>query len=401
MRHLDLQMYCVDSLITRVVQPFLRQGIHLLVVGLLIVLASCASRPDETAAIRTITPQEAIDPNLIPTASSNTAYTSEDNRHTVLALSAGGADGAYGAGVLAGWSASGERPTFDVVTGVSTGALLAVFAFLGPEYDELVRELYTTQTNQTIFRNRGLGAVFGDSLYDNAPFKAQIEKYVTPTVLRKVAEEYVKGRRLYVATTNIDAGELVIWDMGKIALGGRTNPLQHFQKVLRASASVPGYFQPVYIKPKRGVQLRQAHVDGGVKEPILYANFMGVSKEQKRQLFMIINGTTRRFNASTPVKANLASISRKTISELIRELQRETIYRHYVSSQNSGMDFFMTSIPDSIPIADKTLDFDPVRMDRLYRAGLAEGLKGVEAWARQPDISHVTRASSSTSAPQE
>ena len=401
MRHLDLQMYCVDSLTVQAFRSLLRQSTHLLVICLLVLLVSCASRPDEAEAIRTITPQEAVDPNSSPTALLNSAYTSKDNRHTVLALSAGGADGAYGAGVLAGWTASGERPKFDVVTGVSTGALLAVFAFLGPEYDELVRELYTTQTNQTIFRKRGIGAIFGDSLYDNAPFKAQIEKYITPAILQRVAEEHVKGRRLYVATTNIDAGELVIWDMGNIALGGRTNPLQHFQKVLRASASVPGYFQPVYIKPKRGIQLRQAHVDGGVKEPVLYANFMGASTEKERQLFMIINGTTRRFNASTPVKASLASISRKTISELIRELQRETIHRHYVNSQKSGMDFFITSIPDNIPIASKTLDFDPVRMERLYRAGLAEGLKGIEAWARQPNARYAAKSLASVNAPQE
>lgn len=348
-------------------------------------LASCATRPDETAEIRTLTPQEAVNVNSpgvieLPGAAA-------DRHHTVLALSAGGADGAFGAGVLTGWSASGTRPEFDVVTGVSTGSLLAVYAFLGPQYDGLVRELYTSQTNAQIFRKRGLEAVLSDSLYDNGPLKAQIEEYVTEELLAKVAAEYAKGRRLYVATTNIDAGELVIWDMGKIATGdggGRANAVQHFQKVLRASAAVPGYFQPVYIKPKRGVQLRQAHVDGGVKEPVLYHDFMARTAVRKKTLYMVINATTRRFNASRPVEPTLASISRKTISELIRELQRDTIFRHYVSATNRNMNFRMTSIPDSIPIAQEALNFDPKRMRRLFRAGYEIGLAGSNTWIEKP-----------------
>ncbi|MEL7430142.1 MAG: patatin-like phospholipase family protein [Pseudomonadota bacterium] len=355
------------------------------VVLLACMLSACIVRPQESVVIRTQTPLEAVDPDARGPSLQNAAVDStNDNVHTVLALSAGGADGAYGAGVLAGWTAKGTRPEFDVVTGVSTGALLAVLAFLGPEYDGLVQELYTNQTDRTIFRKRGLGGLFGDSLYDNAPFKEQIERYITQDILNQVAAEHAKGRRLYVATTNLDAGELVIWDMGLIAQGGRTNPLQHFQKVLRASASVPGFFEPVYIKPVRGVQLRQAHVDGGVKEPVLYAGFMGASSLENKKLYMIINGTTRRFNASQPVKASLASITQKTISELMRELQRDTIYRHYIEAREGGVDFHLTSIPDEIPIAQQSLNFDQKRMRELYQVGYREGLAGPETWNTKP-----------------
>ena len=346
-----------------------------------LVLAACASRPDEGETIRTVLPIEAVDP-ASPTESP--VQRLRDSDHTVLALSAGGADGAFGAGVLAGWTASGNRPKFDVVTGVSTGALLSVLTFLGPQYDALARELYTTQTNDQIFKSRGLNGLFSDSLYDNSPLKAQIEKYITADLLAKVAAEHQKGRRLYVATTNLDAGQLVIWDMGEIALGGRTNPVQHFQKVLRASAAVPGFFQPVYIKPQRGVQLRQAHVDGGVKEPILYADFMGRSAAPNKDLYMIINGSTRRFNDSVPVKPNLASIAQKTIFELMRELQSDTVYRHYTRAQNSGIRFHLTSIPDEIPISEKSLDFDPKRMQLLYDAGYKIGLQGPDNWNTKP-----------------
>jgi len=359
----------------------LSQMSKLLFVSFMLVLAACASRPEETAAIRTIVPTEAID---IVSPTEAPIQRTRDDRHTVLALSAGGPDGAFGAGVIAGWSQNGTRPQFDVVTGVSTGALLSVLAFLGPEYDNLAKELYTSQTNEDIFKSRGIGGVFGDSLYDNTPLQTQIEKHITQSVLNKIAAEHEKGRRLYVATTNLDAGELVIWDMGRIAMGGRTNPLQHFQKVLRASAAVPGFFQPVYIKPKRGVQLRQAHVDGGVKEPILYADFMGRSAASQKDLYIVVNGSTKRFNASQPVQANLRSIAQKTIFELMREIQSDTIFRHHSRAQRSGIDFHIASILDSIPIPNKSLDFDPVRMQKLYKAGFEIGLQGPDTWRTTP-----------------
>ncbi len=348
---------------------------------LCLALVACASRPEEATTTRTVLPTEAIDP-VSPNAVPSTR--NRDSSHSILAFSAGGADGAFGAGVMAGWTASGKRPKFDVVTGVSTGALLAVLSFLGPQYDNLAKELYTSQTNDTIFKSRGLNGLFSDSLYDNSPLKKQIEKHITASLLAEVAAEHNKGRRLYVASTNLDAGQLVIWDMGEIALGGRTNPVQHFQKVLRASAAVPGFFAPVYIKPQRGVQLRQAHVDGGVKEPILYSNFMGSSAAPQKDLYMVINGTTRKFNDSNPVKPNLASIAQKTIFELMRELQSDTIFRHYSRAKNSGIDFHLTSIPDDVPVSDKSLDFNPVRMRTLYDSGFEIGLQGPAKWNTKP-----------------
>lgn len=347
----------------------------------LLIVAGCATRPDEAADIRTILPTEAVDPQR---AVNHPSSRERDDHHTILAISAGGADGAFGAGIISGWTASGSRPEFDVVTGVSTGALLSVFAFLGPKYDDLARQLYTNQTNDTIFKSRGLNGLLSDSLYDNTPLKEQIEKFVTPSLLAEVAAEHDKGRRLYVATTNLDAGQLVIWDMGMIAKGGRTDPVQHFQKVLRASAAVPGFFQPVYIKPQRGVQYRQAHVDGGVKEPILYANFMGSSNAQRKDLYVIVNGTTRMFNDTNPVQPNLASIAQKTIFELMRELQSDTIFRHYSRARNSGINFHLTSVPDSITLSDKSLDFDPVRMRSLFDAGYEIGIKGPQNWNTTP-----------------
>lgn len=357
---------------------------------LLVMASACAERPQEAVATRTLLPMEAVDPDALPEQVLSTHGEADDGVHTVLALSAGGADGAYGAGVLVGWTKSGTRPQFDVVTGVSTGALMAVLAFLGPDYDDELQRFYTTQSNDKIFRKRGLDGLFGESLYDNGPLKSQIEEFITDDVLRRISAEYAKGRRLYVATTNLDAGELVIWDMGEIANGGRSDDKLHFQKVLRASAAVPAYFAPVYIKPQRGIQLRQAHVDGGVKEPVLVSGFMFPSdKKVKKELYMVINGNTVRENAAAPVKANLPDIAKKSIMEMMREIQTDTIFRDFVLAQNVGAKFHLTAIPDSIPLAQEGLNFEPERMNRLFQAGYAAGVNGTGQWLKEPP--HVNR----------
>lgn len=358
--------------------------------AILLVVASttaCVSRPPETVAIRTLQPMEAVDRNAtaeMVLARSASPQADEDGVHSVAAFSAGGADGAYGAGVLVGWSQSGKRPKFDVVTGVSTGSLMSVLAFLGPEYDRQLQTFYTTQSNDSIYKKRGLDGVLGDSLYDNGPLKAQIEAFVTQDVLNRIAEEHRKGRRLYVATTNLDAGDLVVWDMGEIATGTRTDSVQHFQKVLRASAAVPAFFPPVYIKPQRGIQLRQAHVDGGVKAPILVEGYMFPETKEPKALYMVVNGNTTRLNSSAPVSAKLTDIAQKSIVELMRQLQDEVVYRDFVLANNVGADFYLTQIPDSIPLATEGLNFDVKRMNQLFQAGFQDGLKGPAAWLREP-----------------
>lgn len=363
-----------------------RRSIRLLAVGVLVVaLSACvAARPKEAPAIRTLQPMEAVDTNATSAQIFNVARPADedDGVHTVLALSAGGADGAYGAGVLTGWTKSGTRPQFDVVTGVSTGALMAVLAFLGTEYDSMLESFYTTQTNDKIYK-AGTG-FFGESLYDNGPLKEQISAFVTQEVLDRIAAEHAKGRRLYVATTNLDAGVLVIWDMGEIANGGRSDDVQHFQKVLRASAAVPAYFPPVYIKPQRGIQLRQSHVDGGVKEPVLVKGFMFPEGKGKKELYMIINGNTTRLNASSPVSGKAMDVAKKSIVELMRQLQNDALYRDYVLAKNTGAKFYMTQIPDNIPLSEEGLNFEQARMQRLYNAGYQDGLKGPNNWHRDP-----------------
>ncbi len=197
-------------------------------------LVGCVIRPPESRDNRALTPAEAISVHDLVENPNLKLPDKLGSKVTILALSGGGADGAYGVGVLNGWTKTGTRPNFDIVTGSSTGALMAVFAFLGPQYDELLKTLYLSQKDSDIFRKKGIVGPFGDSLYDNTPLQRQIEKFVSSSVLREIAAEHKKGRRLYVSTTNLDSNELVIWDMGLLASGGaqgRSNSLQLFQKV--------------------------------------------------------------------------------------------------------------------------------------------------------------------------
>ncbi|MEL6948290.1 MAG: hypothetical protein AAFO73_11740, partial [Pseudomonadota bacterium] len=216
--------------------------------------------------------------------------------------------------------------------------------------------------------------------------KRQIEKHITAAVLAEVAREHLRGRRLYVATTNLDASKLVVWDMGLLASGGgrgRSNSLQMFQKVLRASAAIPVLFPPVYIKPKRGVQLRQAHVDGAVKAPVLLADFIFKRPAKKRELYIIINGTLAQENSFKAVAPNLKDIASMSVSGLLNELTQQVVYRGYVRAKNSGTAFYITAIPDSVPIASDALAFDQKRLRMLYRLGEAS-VQRSDFWWRSP-----------------
>jgi predicted acylesterase/phospholipase RssA len=165
--------------------------------------------------------------------------------HNYLAISGGGANGAFGAGLLIGWTATGERPEFTMVTGISTGALTAPFAFLGPDYDDEMQEVYTTTTTEDIARKRNpITAAFGDSVTDTAPLGALIAKYIDAEMIDAIAREHKRGRRLYVGTVNLDAGRSVIWNIGAIAASDYPQKASLIHQLLRASAAIPVAFPP-------------------------------------------------------------------------------------------------------------------------------------------------------------
>lgn len=354
-----------------------------------VVLTACVSRPAESPEYRAVTPSEAITISEEDTPARRALLTAPRDTVNVLALSGGGSDGAYGVGVLNGWSRAGTRPSFDIVTGVSTGGLIAVLAFLGSQYDELLRDLYVLQTDSGIFKRKGISGFFSDSLYDNTPLKEQIERVITARIIDKVAVEHAKGRRLYLATVNLDANELVGWDMGLLASGGadgRTDRVQLFQKVMRASAAIPVFFPPVYIKPKRGIQLRQAHVDGAIKAPVLLGDFVYRVPARKRNVYVIINGSLALRDAFRAVQPNIRSIASNAVGGLTRELTQQTVYRGYARARNTGSNFFLTAIPDEIrPLADP-LAFDREHLELLYTAGERAAQRDGFWWRSPPHL---------------
>ena len=182
-----------------------------------------------------------------------------------LAISGGGDNGAYGAGFLNGWTAAGTRPLFKVVTGVSTGALIAPFAFLGPKYDYVLERVYTTSSQADIFKKRGLiKGVTSDAMADSQPLANLIASYATRELLDEIAAEYAKGRILLVGTANLDSLEPVVWNMTAIAASQDPNALELFRRILLASASIPAAFPPVMIDVTvDGTTFQEMHVDGG------------------------------------------------------------------------------------------------------------------------------------------
>jgi hypothetical protein len=306
-------------------------------------------------------------------------HNTDENRRTMLFLSGGGADGAFGAGLLKGWSEKGGRPAFRIVTGVSTGALIAPFAFLGSEYDDFLEHMYTSMSASRIYLLKGLFSILGsDSISDTGPLRRVIEESITPQVLADVAREYGKGRMLFIQTTNLDAQRPVLWDMGLIAkVGGKTG-LRLFQQVMLASSSIPVIFPPVYFKSRAvGKAYDEMHVDGGTSSQIFIYGPMirpeeineaiGHSlKVQPHKVYLIINN--RLQVEYDPVRPKLADISASSISSLIRSQAMGAVYTLYAYCRRDGFDFNLAHIPAK-NYPEREDEFDPQAMRVLFETG--------------------------------
>src|SRR6185436_11731498 len=218
----------------------------------------------------------------------------------LLAISGGADDGAFGAGLLVGWTEHGDRPEFDLVTGISAGALIAPFAYLGSDYDRQLAGLFTSYSADQIYQSNVLSGLFGgNALADSAPLAQLIEQYVDARFLKRVAEERAKGRFLLIGTTNLDAQRPVYWDMGRIAQSKDPQAPELFRRVLLASASFPGIFPPVHIQVQAGGrQYEEMHVDGGTTREVFFtiADFRfndidrAIGRKVQRKLWIIRNG---------------------------------------------------------------------------------------------------------------
>lgn len=305
----------------------------------------------------------------------------------MLALSGGGADGAFGAGLLAGWTARGNRPEFEFVTGVSTGALIAPFAFLGPAYDARLRALYTSLSDAEVAVPRPLLALLAtDSLAETAPLARLIEANFTSDMMEAISREHRKGRVLLVGTTDLDLGRPIVWNLGAIAASGRPDALPLIRKILLASASIPGLFPPVlFASDTPGRQ--ELHVDGGVTNQLfLYATTVPLSsappsvRNRQRVAWIIRNGRFAEARAETP--RGLLPIASRSIAALIAANAAGDTYRAFVLLRRDGIAYNLASIPDSFDIKPAT-PFDRDYMTALFDKGFEAGRTG-SAWQTSP-----------------
>ena len=309
-----------------------------------------------------------------------------------LAISGGGSHGAFGAGLLVGWTASGRRPEFDLVTGVSTGALSAPFAFLGPRYDRQLREIYTRYgTEQLIQKQVIAGLLGGAAIADNSKLAGVIASYVDRRLLGAIAREHKRGRRLLISTTNIDAERPVVWDMGRIAEQNNNRSLKLFRKILLASAAIPAVFPPVVINVTAGGRkLQELHVDGGttgqvffLPPQLLIENIVRDSKRRRpktAELYIIMNGSlSPKFQA---VQARTTDIASRSLWTIMKQQAIGDLYKLYVEARNNRIKYHQASIPDRFTLVSKE-PFDLKYMKALFSFGAELGKRGYQ-WARLP-----------------
>jgi len=299
-----------------------------------------------------------------------------------LILSTGGEDGAFGAGLLGGWSKTGTRPEFSLVTGVSTGALIAPFAFLGSAYDEQLRDAYTTISAVDIFEVGGKG----ESFLDTWPLHSLIEKRVTPELLKAIAAQHARGRRLFILTTNLDAGRPVAWDIGAIATRGDKAALDLVRKVMVAAISIPGAFPPTFIEVEgNGRKFEEMHVDGGLADQFYIAPDSMLASTSTTKLpatdFYIIANMKLSSDFQLTERTTLSILSR-TVSAAIKFVTRNAIDRAYATAQRSGIGFYVAHVPASFSAPARGA-FDPDYMKALYEVGFARGAGG-EPFQRAP-----------------
>lgn len=311
----------------------------------------------------------------------------------VLVLSGGSDNGAFGAGLLCGWTEHGNRPTFKLVSGFSTGALIGLFAFLGPTYDGQLKEAYTTISAKNIFKVKSLFSMLtSESITDSRPLADLIAKYVDDMMLGDIAAGHREGRRLFATTTQLDSQRLVVWDLGAIAASGHPQALALFRKVLLASSALAGVFSPVYFEVQaEGQTYGEMHVDGATAgeaityehaiQPLTALQEVEIQVLQRpRRLFIIRNGQLRP--EWQEVKPQLLSIMPRALATLIKNQSVGDLYRLYYEAQRDGFDYHLAIIPEDFQ-GPQQERFDPAYMNQLFALGHEMACRGYP-WAKKP-----------------
>jgi predicted acylesterase/phospholipase RssA len=309
-----------------------------------------------------------------------------------LALSGGGGGGAYGAGVLNGWTESGRRPEFTVVSGVSTGALIAPFAFLGPAYDAQLGRIYTDGEAQSMISDPNpLKAIFGGGLFGSERLREFVERDIDDAMLAAIAREDKKGRRLLVVTTNLDAQRAVIWDIGAIAASGGPKAYKLCRDVLAASASIPVVFGPQLSDgAANGRSFQEMHVDGSVSTPVftlpdmfLFGDKTIAVGRARPDLYVIVN--TRIDPRFEVVPSETLKIVERSIDTLNRVGTQAALAQAYKFARSKGMGFHLSYIGEDAPVTSGS-GFETAAMRGLYAYGYEKAKKGSFWETKLPQI---------------
>ena len=349
-----------------------RWAIVLMMVSAVLLCAESGAQPAAGAGLRTYSDDSALAEHL----ATSEWRTPEDGSFDVLALSGGGPNGAFGAGVLAGWTARGDRPDFDHVTGVSTGALIAPFAYLGADWDDELRAAYLDDRTEQLMRRRLLSGLFAESMYSGRPLLELVDSYVTQEIVDAVAVASRSGRTLIVVTTDIDQQRSVAWDMGAIARLGGARARTLFRDVMVASASIPGIFPPVSIDVGAGAE---AHVDGGIAAPIYavpeaLADWKGgrLHTQAPVRIFMIANISVAPVPAVT--EGGAIAIRRRSLATSGKASMRAVLQLNAAVAARYGAAFRVISIPPGQ--SAQLTDFSQPVMAKLFDLGRGMAVDG-------------------------
>jgi predicted acylesterase/phospholipase RssA len=311
----------------------------------------------------------------------------------VLCLSGGGAYGAYSAGLLCGWTCRGDRPEFDVVTGISTGALIAPLAFLGPRYDGEMKRFYTTLENRDVYRLKPVRGLVSESLADNSPLADKGEGMLTPEVLAEVAAEHRKGRRLYVGTTEAESKRFVVWDLGAIACRGTPQDRELVKNVLLGSSAIPGFFPPAKITVDvDGRCFTERHVDGGVSQSLFfcppYLSADQRSDSSARDLagtnvYVVVAG--KLYADPEAMRPRALSLATKNMVTVLYAQTRGDLQRLYTACLLTGMNYRLASIPAEFPAPASSTEFEREAMTRMFDEG-AHQISSGSAWRDTPPL---------------
>jgi len=304
-----------------------------------------------------------------------------------LAISGGGDNGAFGCGLLVGWTEAGDRPEFQVVTGISAGALTAPFAFLGPAYDKQLRDMYTTISAADVFSDRGLiGGILHDAMYDTTPLGELISRAVDSPMMEAIAREYQKGRLLLIATTDLDAQRANIWNIGAIAASNNPGALDLVRKILRASSAIPGLFQPVMIDVELdGNPHQELHVDGGaIAQIFLYPPSIDIQNLAHRERKAYLIGNAREDPEWASVERQTLSIAGRAVATMIHFSGANDLLRIYFETQRDGVDYNLAFIGSDFSTPHSG-NFDKAYMNALFDYAYKQSRHGY-AWRKLPPV---------------